>query len=118
MQDIQKHLESLLLNAAECQRVSDAATDQAKRDLFARLAEHHLVLASEIERAITERQTDPGSMDASMLSRHLATTERHILEGERQIAAQQQKSSSCSAPVQHRASSSRSPSLEGNASGP
>jgi hypothetical protein len=88
MHDILKHLGSLRLNAAECQRISDGATDQAKRDLFARLAQHHRVLAAEVERAIAEQKADPGSMDTSMLARHLATTERHIAEGERQIAAQ------------------------------
>jgi hypothetical protein len=40
-------------------RISDAATDKEKRDLFARLAEHHRVLASELERAIAERKADP-----------------------------------------------------------
>jgi hypothetical protein len=70
MQDMQKHLESLRRDADECQRISDGANDQAKRDLFARLAQHHRVLAAEVERAIAEQKADPGSMDTSMLARH------------------------------------------------
>lgn len=54
MQDMQKHLEVLLRNAEECQRVSDRAIDQQKRELFAKLAEHHRVLAAEVERAIKQ----------------------------------------------------------------
>ena len=38
--------------AAECERISGSATDSAKRDLFAKLAEHHRILAAEVERAI------------------------------------------------------------------
>jgi hypothetical protein len=52
MKDMKKHLESLLRDAAECQVISDLATDPSKRDLFAKLAKHHRVLAAELERAI------------------------------------------------------------------
>ena len=54
MQEMQKHLEVLLRNA-DCQRVSDRAIDQPKRELFAKLAEHHRVLAAEVERAIKQQ---------------------------------------------------------------
>jgi hypothetical protein len=89
MRDMQIHLESLRRDADECQRISDAAAgDAAKRDLFARLAEHHRVLAAEVERAIAARQPADRLIDRSMLSRHLATTDRHIAEADREIAAQ------------------------------
>ena len=55
MKDMQKHLDSLQRDAAECQLISELASDQAKRDLFAKLAQHHRVLAAEVERAIADQ---------------------------------------------------------------
>lgn len=52
VEEIRKHLDRLLQDAAECQRISDLSTDPFKRDLFAKLADHHRVLAAELERAI------------------------------------------------------------------
>src|SRR5262249_31473732 len=52
MQDIQTHLVRLRTDAAECRLIRDQATDQAKRELFARLAEHLETLAIEVERVI------------------------------------------------------------------
>jgi hypothetical protein len=52
MKDMQAHMEKLRSDAAECQRISDGATDAQKRDLFAKLAQHLLVLASEVEKAM------------------------------------------------------------------
>jgi hypothetical protein len=46
------HLEKLRVQAAECEMICNLATDKAKRELFARLAEHFKVLAAEVERAI------------------------------------------------------------------
>jgi hypothetical protein len=54
MKDMQAQLEELRRDAAECALIRDLATDPKKRDLFARLAEHYTVLASEVERAIGE----------------------------------------------------------------
>ncbi|WFU45459.1 hypothetical protein QA640_46455 (plasmid) [Bradyrhizobium sp. CB82] len=54
MKDMQARLEKLRTDAAECALVRDLATDPKKRELFARLAEHLTVLASEVERAIGE----------------------------------------------------------------
>jgi hypothetical protein len=59
---------------------ASATTDKAKQDLFARLAEHHRVLAAEVEKAIACQQAPDRVMDQSMLSRHLATADRHIAE--------------------------------------
>jgi heme oxygenase len=56
MQDMRTHLEKLRTDAAECQLISDLATDPVKRELFAKLAEHHRTLALEVERALEERQ--------------------------------------------------------------
>ena len=59
MKDMLKHLEKLQAQIAECEAVRDLATDPSKRDLFNRLAEHHKVLASELERAIASAQMAP-----------------------------------------------------------
>jgi hypothetical protein len=52
MKDMREHLEKLRVQISECEMIRDMATDPKKRDLFARLADHHRVLAAEIERAI------------------------------------------------------------------
>ncbi|HET7888244.1 MAG TPA: hypothetical protein VFL62_18635 [Bradyrhizobium sp.] len=52
MKDMKAHLEKLRVQIAECEIIRDLATDRKKRELFGRLAEHHKVLAGEIERAI------------------------------------------------------------------
>ena len=54
-----KHREKLLRDASECKLISDLTTDVEKRELFARMAEHLKVLASELERAIA-RKMDAG----------------------------------------------------------
>lgn len=51
---MQAHLEKLRVQIAECEIIRDLATDPKKRDLFARLAEHHKVLAAEIEKAMVD----------------------------------------------------------------
>lgn len=48
------HLEKLRADAAECALIRDLATDPNKRELFARLAAHMSVLASEVEAAIAQ----------------------------------------------------------------
>ena len=60
MQDMREHLEKLRVQAAECEIIRDLATDPKKRELFARLAEHHKMLADEVERAILESGKSPG----------------------------------------------------------
>ncbi|WP_063685989.1 hypothetical protein [Bradyrhizobium stylosanthis] len=61
MKDMQEHLEKLRVQIAECEIVRDLATDPKKRELFARLAEHHRVLAGELEKAIdNQRGSDDG----------------------------------------------------------
>jgi replication initiation and membrane attachment protein DnaB len=52
MQDMKAHLEKLQVQMAECEMIARLATDNAKRELFSRLAEHYKVLSAEIERAI------------------------------------------------------------------
>jgi hypothetical protein len=47
MKDIEAHLEKLRADA-KCKLISDLATDREKRELFARLAEHLNVLATEV----------------------------------------------------------------------
>jgi hypothetical protein len=52
MKDMRAHLEKLRAEAAECELISNLATDKKKKELFAKLAEHHATLAQEVERAI------------------------------------------------------------------
>jgi hypothetical protein len=52
MKDMQAHLENLRAEAARCAMISDLATEKKRREVFARVAEHLNVLASEVERAI------------------------------------------------------------------
>ena len=54
MQDMQARLEKYRSDAAECALISNLATNREKKELFARLAEHLTVLASEVERAIAK----------------------------------------------------------------
>ena len=55
MQDMKAHLEKLQVQMAECEMIARLATDKAKRELFARLAEHYKSLAAEVARAIAAR---------------------------------------------------------------
>jgi hypothetical protein len=54
MEDMKKHRDVLLREAAECQLISDLATDKSKRELFSKLAKHHQTLAAALDRAIAE----------------------------------------------------------------
>jgi hypothetical protein len=54
MKDMQAQLDSLREQASECARIASKATDAAKQELFARLAQHFTVLASEVEKAIAK----------------------------------------------------------------
>ena len=56
MKGLQPHLEKLLSEAVQCEIIAKRATDEAKRELFTRLAEHYTVLASEVERVIRQKQ--------------------------------------------------------------
>jgi RNA polymerase-binding transcription factor DksA len=52
MRDMKTHLERLRAQTVEFEEIRDSATDDKKRQLFARLAEHFRMLAAEIERAM------------------------------------------------------------------
>ena len=52
MQEMKRHLLKLRADAEECSRNSKLAADPQKRELFAKLAQHFNVLASEVARAI------------------------------------------------------------------
>ncbi|WP_298255060.1 hypothetical protein [Bradyrhizobium sp.] len=54
MEDMQAELAKLREQSAEFTKIAGKATDEAKRELFARLAEHFLVLAAEVESAISK----------------------------------------------------------------
>jgi hypothetical protein len=56
MEDMTAHLEKLRIDAEDCALISKLATDLQKRELFARLAEHLGLLASEVERAIAAKK--------------------------------------------------------------
>ena len=72
---MQKHLETLLRNAAECKLVSDLATDKEKQELFARLAEHHRGLAGEVQRAINQQSSQEKMRKAEQTERTAAMEE-------------------------------------------
>jgi hypothetical protein len=57
MQDMQAQLVKLREQAADFTRIASKATDAAKKELFTRLAEHFLVLAAEVEKAIEKIAT-------------------------------------------------------------
>jgi hypothetical protein len=59
-------LEKLRTETAECEMIVELATDKAKQELFAKLAEHYKVLASELERAI--KQKEAGSAARALIS--------------------------------------------------
>ncbi|AJA61650.1 MULTISPECIES: hypothetical protein [Bradyrhizobium] len=61
MRDYQAQLEKPRTDAAECEFISDLATDKAKRDLFDRLASHLTVLADQVEAAMLERKVRDGT---------------------------------------------------------
>jgi hypothetical protein len=61
MKDMEQHFLRLRADAEECSNISRLATDPQKRDLFAKLAQHMNVLASEVARAIAEKKTDEDS---------------------------------------------------------
>ena len=52
MDDMWSQLVKLREQAAEFDRIASRATDAAKKELFARLAEHFIVLAAEVEKTI------------------------------------------------------------------
>jgi hypothetical protein len=56
MKDYQAHAEKIRKEAAECAEIRDRATDQAKREVFDRIASHLTVLADQIEMAMLERK--------------------------------------------------------------
>jgi hypothetical protein len=56
MKDMEQHYLKLRADAEECSNISKLATDPQKRDLFARLAQHLNVLASEVARAISAKR--------------------------------------------------------------
>lgn len=58
MRDMQAKLDSLLEQASECAKIASEATDAAKQELFARLAQHFTVLASEVEKAIAKMASE------------------------------------------------------------
>lgn len=68
MEDMAAHLEKLRIDAEECALISKLAIDVQKRELFARLAEHLGVLASEIERAMAAKMAGGDTSKVSTIS--------------------------------------------------
>jgi hypothetical protein len=54
MEDMRAQLVKLREQAAEFDRIASRATDPAKKERFARLAEHFLVLVSEVQKTMTK----------------------------------------------------------------
>jgi hypothetical protein len=55
MEDLKARLEKLRVDAADCELISNLATDYAKRELFARLSRQLLDLAVEVEALIAAK---------------------------------------------------------------
>jgi hypothetical protein len=55
MKNLREKLEKLRVEAANCAMISALTTDRNKRELFAKLADHHKVLAAEVEPAIKQQ---------------------------------------------------------------
>jgi hypothetical protein len=53
MKDMQKRLETLRDEAAECAVIAGLSETKEKRELFARLSEHLTALADQVEKAIS-----------------------------------------------------------------
>ncbi|SED11061.1 hypothetical protein [Bradyrhizobium erythrophlei] len=58
MKDMAKYVDKLRTEAEECDLISKLATFTTKKELFAKLAAHHRVLADEVERAMKELPPD------------------------------------------------------------
>jgi hypothetical protein len=55
MKDLREKLEKLRADAEDCALISKLATDKAKRQMFAKLAEHLSQLASDVEAVIAAK---------------------------------------------------------------
>jgi hypothetical protein len=58
MKDYQASVEKLRKDAAEKRLISDLATNKAKRETFAKLADHLTTLADEVERAMVAKEIE------------------------------------------------------------
>jgi hypothetical protein len=58
MKDYQNSVEHLRKEAAETRLIADQATDKAKRETFAKLADHLNALANEVERAMIAKEIE------------------------------------------------------------
>jgi hypothetical protein len=58
MKDYQTSLEHLRREAAETRLIADLATDKAKRETFAKLADHLDALADGVEHALAAREIE------------------------------------------------------------
>jgi hypothetical protein len=56
MRDLKAKLEKLRVEAADCDLISNLATDYAKRELFARLSRQLLDMAAEVEAVIAAKR--------------------------------------------------------------
>jgi hypothetical protein len=58
MKDYQTSVEHLRREAAEMRLIADLATDKAKRETFAKLADHLNALADGVEHALAAREIE------------------------------------------------------------
>jgi heme oxygenase len=61
MKDLREKLEKLRADAEDCTLISRLATDKAKRELFASLAEQIRFMIAEVENAIATRTAGGGT---------------------------------------------------------
>jgi hypothetical protein len=55
MKDLREKLEKLRADAEDCSLISMLATDKAKREIFARLADHLRQMALDVEKVIASK---------------------------------------------------------------
>jgi hypothetical protein len=58
MKDYQTSVEKLRKDAADNRLIADLATDESKRETFAKLADHLNALADEVERAMAAKEIE------------------------------------------------------------
>jgi hypothetical protein len=77
---MQTHLEKLRREAAECLVLSNLATDPAKRELFARVAEHMTELASAVQKEVAGGPlNEVRAADTAVVDQKQAARSRQLL---------------------------------------
>ncbi|MGF6308843.1 hypothetical protein ABIB82_002480 [Bradyrhizobium sp. i1.8.4] len=86
MKDMQTRLEKLRIEAEECELISKLATNEIKKEMFAKLAAHHRALAEEAEQTIrASKQSTHSAWNSRILAANWRATAGGISIGFRMI---------------------------------